>query len=170
MQTAEDIVRMKNSAIISVSPQATIAEALQTMVAHKIGAILIMDAGLIAGIWTERDLMRNIQQEGFDLQRAPIGDYMIKDVKFAAHDETVYELMDKFLGLRLRHLPVEKGGGLYRPALGRRRAKSQPQRKNGRARETARHGQLGLLRRMALGQRGCSSLSKEHKKCAGQPV
>ena len=110
MQTAEDIVRMKNSAIISVSPQATIAEALQTMVAHKIGAILIMDAGLIAGIWTERDLMRNIQQEGFDLQRAPICDYMIKDVKFAAHDETVYELMDKFLGLRLRHLPVEKGG------------------------------------------------------------
>ena len=63
MQTAEDIVRMKNSAIISVSPQATIAEALQTMVAHKIGAILIMDAGLIAGIWTERDLMRNIQQD-----------------------------------------------------------------------------------------------------------
>jgi CBS domain-containing protein len=110
MQTAEDIVRMKNSSIISVFPQATIAEALHTMVAHKIGAILVMDAGHIVGIWTERDLMRNIQQEGFDFQRAAVGDYMIEDVKFAAHDETVYELMDKFLGLRLRHLPVEKEG------------------------------------------------------------
>lgn len=110
MKTAADIVGMKNTSIISVSPQATIAEALQTMVAHKIGAILVMDAGLIVGIWTERDLMRNIQQEGFDLQSAKMDDYMVKDVKFAAYDETVYELMDKFLGLRLRHLPVEKEG------------------------------------------------------------
>lgn len=110
MQTAEDIVRMKNNEIISVSPQATIAEALQTMVTHKIGAVLVMDAGLIVGIWTERDLMRNTLLEGFDPQRASIGDHMVKEVAFAAYDETIYKLMDKFLGLRLRHLPVEKEG------------------------------------------------------------
>ncbi|MFT5378303.1 MAG: CBS domain-containing protein [Candidatus Latescibacterota bacterium] len=112
MQTAEDIVRMKNNEIISVSPQATIAEALQIMVTHKIGAILVFDAGLIAGIWTERDLMRNTLLEGFDPQQARLGDYMVKEVTFASYNETIYELMDKFLGLRLRHLPVEKEGEL----------------------------------------------------------
>jgi CBS domain-containing protein len=108
MQTAEDIVGKKKNDIISVTPQTTISEALRTMVDHKIGAVLIIEEGEIVGIWTERDLMRNMLQEGFDPQNALIGDFMVREVKFAAHDDTVYDLMDKLLGLRLRHLPVEK--------------------------------------------------------------
>ena len=80
------------------------------MVENKIGAVLIMEGKRIAGIWTERDLMRHTVEEQFDAQNARIGDYMVSDVQFAGHDDSIYELMDKFLGLRFRHLPIEQDG------------------------------------------------------------
>ena len=110
MKTAGDIVATKGENVISVSPDTTLHDALNTMVEYKIGAILVMDDDRIVGIWTERDLMRNTLAEGFDPKAVRIGDYMISNVRFAAHDDSIYELMDKFLGLRFRHLPVEKDG------------------------------------------------------------
>ena len=110
MKTAEDILAIKGSEVVSVTPEATIREALHIMVAHKIGAILIMDGGRVAGIWTERDLMRHILVEGFDPDTARMADHMVAHIRFAAHDDSIYSLMDQFLGLRFRHLPVEKDG------------------------------------------------------------
>ena len=54
--------------------------------------------------------MRNSLDEDFDPATARIGDYMTPGVKFAAHTDSAYELMDKFLGLRLRHLLIDKKG------------------------------------------------------------
>ena len=110
MKTAEDIIKINASDVVSVSPRATIHDALEIMTACKIGAILVIENKRIVGIWTERDLMRNVLSEGFDLQSAQIEDYMIQPVQFAAHDDSIYDLMDKFLGLRFRHLPIEKNG------------------------------------------------------------
>jgi signal-transduction protein with cAMP-binding, CBS, and nucleotidyltransferase domain len=54
--------------------------------------------------------MRNSLDEDFDPATARIGDYMTPGVKCAAHTDSAYELMDKFLGLRLRHLLIDKKG------------------------------------------------------------
>ena len=110
MKTAEDIVSIKGGEVISVSPQTTIHEALETMTQHKIGAVLVIEDDRIVGIWTERDLMRNVLVEDFDSTTARIGEYMVGHVRYAPHDATVYDLMDQFLGLRFRHLPIEKDG------------------------------------------------------------
>lgn len=110
MYTAEDILEQKNVRLINVAPTATVAEALNTMLENKIGAILVMDDDDILGIWTERDLMRNVMEEGFDVNTAVISDYMTKDLLSAPHDSHLYSLLDIFLGKRLRHLLIKKDG------------------------------------------------------------
>jgi len=54
--------------------------------------------------------MRNMKIEGFDPEKALIRDYMTKNLISAPVTDTVYNLMDKFLGKRLRHLLIEKDG------------------------------------------------------------
>ena len=65
MYTAEDILNAKGTDIIHTNPETTVADALKIMLENKIGAIVIKDGDEIVGIWTERDLMRNVITEGF---------------------------------------------------------------------------------------------------------
>jgi CBS domain-containing protein len=110
MKTAEEILKEKDIDIISVTADTTISEAIRIMIKNQIGAILVEKEGEIVGIWTERDLMRNVLTAGFDPNTAIISDYMSTGLKSATHTDTVYMLKDKFLGLRLRHLLIEKEG------------------------------------------------------------
>ena len=111
MRNAGDIIEKKGVHVISVPVDTTIRAALETMVKNKIGAMLVIgENDKVSGIWTERDLMRNTITDGFDPDTAKIGDLMSTNLQFAPHTATVYELMDKFLGLRLRHLLIQKDG------------------------------------------------------------
>ena len=108
--TAEEILEQKGRELYSVGADATVHEALTQMVEHKVGSTLVKEGSRIVGIWTERDLMRNSIEADFDPATARIGDYMTRGVKFASHTDSAYDLMDKFLGLRLRHLLIDKNG------------------------------------------------------------
>ncbi|MGQ9588706.1 MAG: CBS domain-containing protein [Planctomycetota bacterium] len=112
MRTAEKILREKESGreIVSVPAEATIREALEVMLAHRIGAIAVKEGGKIAGIWTERDLLRNTASEGFDPKTTRVRDVMVRSLLSAPHTATVFQLLDMFLGRRLRHLFIEKDG------------------------------------------------------------
>lgn len=111
MYTAEDMLNEKSSSdIIYTSPDATLADALDIMLNKKIGAILVKDNDKFVGIWTERDLMRNVVTEGFFSKTSKIKDYMTTELKTAKHDDSIFFLKDKFLGKRLRHLLIEKDG------------------------------------------------------------
>ena len=72
MKTAEDILANKKRHLITTASNKTIHEALEVMNAHKVGAILLTEAEehKIVGIWTERDLMRNVMIEGFNPKAA----------------------------------------------------------------------------------------------------
>lgn len=110
MKTAEDMLKAKGSDILSVSADTVVLDALKKMNEGKVGAILVTRNGQPAGIWTERDLMRNILDETFDPKTTRIETVMTKTLIFAPHTDTVYNLMDKFLGLRVRHLLIQKDG------------------------------------------------------------
>ena len=110
MKTAKDMVEEKHGGIISVAADTVLFDALKKMNQHRVGALLIKKEDEIIGIWTERDLMRNIIQDGFDPKQASIEDFMTTDLISAPHTDTVYNLMDKFLGLRIRHLLIEEDG------------------------------------------------------------
>ena len=110
MKTAEDIVRDKQRAIVSISWDQTVQQACREMVNRKIGAILVKKDDKFVGIWTERDLLMKINEEGFDPRTEKIGDHMTSPLKTAPHSTRIHKLQEMFLGLFLRHLPIEKDG------------------------------------------------------------
>ena len=110
MKTANDMIKEKGDEIVCVPVGTTVWDALEKMNQRKVGAILVTLDNQPAGIWTERDLMRDILNPEFDPKTKRIDDYMTKELIFAPHTDTVYNLMDKFLGLRVRHLLIEKEG------------------------------------------------------------
>ena len=112
METAKNMVKGKGREIVSVPVGTTIFAALKTMNRHRVGAILVTRDNKIIGIWTERDLMQDIIKEGFDPKSALIEEYMTTELISAHHSETVFNLMDKFLGLRIRHLFIEDDGDI----------------------------------------------------------
>lgn len=105
---AEDILKAKGLELISVSPRTTVSDALRIMTEHRVGAIVVKDNGRLVGIWTERDLMKNTVTEGFDPHSDEVSKHMVTGLKYASYDESVYQLQDKFLGMRLRHLLIKK--------------------------------------------------------------
>ena len=108
METAKTMVADKGRGIVSVPEGTTLFATLEKMNENKVGAILVTRDEEIIGIWTERDLMQDVIQEGFDLKSALIEDYMTTDLRSAPHSDTVFNLMDKFLGLRIRHLIIKE--------------------------------------------------------------
>jgi len=108
--TAEDLLAEKGSEIVSVAPDATVFEALKVMSERKLGAILVKENELFIGIWTERNLVGDTIREGFDARTVKIRDYMSSPVVTTPHDTPLYSLMDKILGLRVRHMLIERDG------------------------------------------------------------
>jgi signal-transduction protein with cAMP-binding, CBS, and nucleotidyltransferase domain len=108
--TAEDIIRDKSEEPLHVSPDITIYEAVKLILKNKDTAVLVKKEDKIVGIWTERDLLRNIATEGFHLKTAKIGDYMSTQLISAPHNFTVFQLIDRFLGRKVRHLLIDKDG------------------------------------------------------------
>lgn len=110
METAKNMLEGKGREIVSVPVGTTLFAALEKMNLNKVGAILVTRDEKIIGIWTERDLMQDVIKEDFDLKNGLIEDYMTTELISAPHSDTVFNLMDKFLGLRIRHLFIEEDG------------------------------------------------------------
>jgi CBS domain-containing protein len=109
MKTAEDILNDKApGAIISVTPDQTVSEAIAKMDDANVGAILIEKEGEIVGIWTERDLLRATNQPDFRPNEIAIGDQMKSHLHCANHDTSVEQLEEMFLGLFIRHILIYK--------------------------------------------------------------
>lgn len=104
MVTAEDILKLKGFNIVSVDRDTTVYKTVEVMVENKIGAVIIKEKDEIVGLWTERDLMRNIVNEGFDLNETKVGDCLLSKVQTAAHTTSLFELQAKFIGRYTRHL------------------------------------------------------------------
>lgn len=110
MKTAEDILKDKQREIEFVSWDQTVHQTCRQMIEKKIGAIVIRKDDEFVGIWTERDLLRNICNEGFDPRTAIVSDHMSSPLRSAPHSTRIHKLEDMFLGLFLRHLLIEKDG------------------------------------------------------------
>lgn len=110
MQTAQDIVNDKQSEIVTIDADQTVLDACRKMNARKIGAILVNKGNDLVGVWSERDLLRNITLDGFDPETAKVSDFMNYPLYTAPHDTPIQKLEEMFLGLFVRHLVVEKDG------------------------------------------------------------
>lgn len=110
MLTAEDILKSRGGALVTVSPDATVLEAVRSMTTHNVGSVLVFEGTLLVGIWTERDLLHQTPLPGFQAATARMRDHMVRNLVYTPHDDTVYELMDKLLGRRHRRLLITREG------------------------------------------------------------
>jgi signal-transduction protein with cAMP-binding, CBS, and nucleotidyltransferase domain len=110
MITAEEVLKEKNREMVCISSDRTIREALKLMNEQNIGAVLVKKEGKIVGIWTERDLLHNMNLPEFDPDTALVGDYMVSPLHTAPHTASILRINEMFLGLFIRHILVEKDG------------------------------------------------------------
>jgi CBS domain-containing protein len=108
MKTAEDILLEKKRDMVTVGPDQTLREALELMQTHRIGAILVKRGEKIVGIWTERDLARDILTSGFDIKTGRVSDYMTSKLFTAPSNTPIIRLQEMFLGLFVRHILITR--------------------------------------------------------------
>jgi CBS domain-containing protein len=99
--------------IISIEPTADLAAAVKCLASHRIGAVLIRGAGgRLAGILSERDIVRALAKNGPAALDLPVGQVMTRDVETCGEEETVARLMERMTAGKFRHVPVLRNGAL----------------------------------------------------------
>ncbi len=106
MRTVREIISGKGNDVYSVSPDDTIFNALKLMAEKKIGAVLVIENGEIAGIMSERDYARKVVLEGKSSKDASVREIMSHKVIYVDIDRMVEECMALMIEKRIRHLPV----------------------------------------------------------------
>ncbi|MGM0402809.1 MAG: CBS domain-containing protein [Thermodesulfobacteriota bacterium] len=108
--TALDVLQLKTPRMITVPPEATLAQAIEKMIEYNIGAILVKAGDELVGIWTERDHLRNTLMPGYDPKTNRIGDSMQTELYSTTADTSIMALQDIFLGLFIRHILIVDEG------------------------------------------------------------
>jgi CBS domain-containing protein len=111
MITVKEIIKKKGSEVYSISPDATVEQALRLMADKEVGALMVMDGEKIKGIFSERDYARR----GFLIGCSELGkvsQLMSKTLVLIGLDDTVEDCMNKMTDKHIRHLPVVKDGKL----------------------------------------------------------
>lgn len=106
MYPVRNILQVKGHDVWSISPDATVFEALRLMDAKGIGALVVMEDDRLVGILSERDYARKIILKGKSSQATIVREIMTQNVITVHPDQTVDEVMELMSGKSIRHLPV----------------------------------------------------------------
>ena len=107
------ILRQKGRAVTTVSPGATLLEVADKLAAKRIGAIVVIGVrGEVAGIVSERDIIRALATVGATCLTQPVAEIMTRQVVTCRETDTLDELMAMMTARRFRHLPVVTDGAL----------------------------------------------------------
>ena len=110
MRTVAEILARKTlRALVTVQTSDTVFEAVKRMDGANTGAVVVLEERRMAGIFTERDLMRRVVLRGLDLGATVVSDVMTRDLIYTAPDEPANAAMAKMTRHRCRHLPVVDG-------------------------------------------------------------
>jgi CBS domain-containing protein len=105
------ILDEKGHDVVTIGPDAKLAEAADMLAKKRIGAVVVTDGkGKILGILSERDVVRAISDDGAAGLDGPVSGVMTASVKVCDETHTVHQLMEIMTQGRFRHLPVEKDG------------------------------------------------------------
>jgi CBS domain-containing protein len=110
MTTARHLLERKGRDIYWVEPEDPVLEAIQLMADRHVGALLVMRAGELIGIVSERDYARKVILLGRSSSETPVWQIMSSPVITVAPDATVRDCMKLMTEHRIRHLPVAEQG------------------------------------------------------------
>ncbi len=112
MDTVRDLIRTKGSQIFSVTPDASVLEALKLMADKNIGAVMVMDGDKVVGILSERDCVRKVDLAGKTSRSAKVSEAMTSKVLYVDDTQSLDECMAIMIDKNIRHLPVYEKGKL----------------------------------------------------------
>lgn len=108
-----DILRRKGDTVATVRPEATVRELLAVLAEQNIGAAVVSpDGASIAGIVSERDVVRRLHEHGAALLDRPVSEIMTAEVRTCGPGDQVDDLRRAMTEHRFRHVPVVEDGGL----------------------------------------------------------
>jgi CBS domain-containing protein len=106
------ILKQKGARVYSISPDATVYEALEKMAEHDIGALVVVDENVIVGVMSERDYARKVILAGRSSKEIKVHEIMSSPAVTVSPNTTVDECMLRMTDKRCRHLPVVDEGKL----------------------------------------------------------
>jgi CBS domain-containing protein len=108
-----DVLRNKGSHVYTIGPDHTVQDAVQGLMQHRIGALLVVDGqGAAVGIITERDVLRECQTRSDQLARIRVREAMSRDLIVGLPDDDIRYTMGIMTENRVRHLPVIDRGAV----------------------------------------------------------
>lgn len=110
MASVSDLLDSKGTAIYSVGPDDPVLEAIKTMAQRHVGALLVMKAGELLGIVSERDYARKVILMGRASGDTPVSQIMSSPVHTVSPKRSVEDCMRLMTQHRVRHLPVVENG------------------------------------------------------------
>jgi CBS domain-containing protein len=107
------ILAAKGGDIFSIEPTADLAAAAKLLSTHRIGAAVIRGAGgRLAGILSERDIVRAVSEHGSEALTVPVGQVMTRNVVTCGENDSIADIMERMTSGKFRHLPVLRDGEL----------------------------------------------------------
>ena len=111
-----DILRWKatsNSAeVFTATPTDSVRDLLRSLAEHNVGALVVVADDAVAGVVSERDIVRRLGAEGADVLDRPIAEIMTTAVVTCASGDSIDGVAEIMTGRRIRHMPVVDGGQL----------------------------------------------------------
>ncbi len=110
--TISEILSRKGTAAWSISPDATVYEAVQLMADKNVGAVLVTENGKLAGIISERDYARKVVLKGKSSKTTKVREILSSNVIHVTPSHTVEDCMRLMTDRHIRHLPVLDGDAI----------------------------------------------------------
>jgi CBS domain-containing protein len=109
-----DLLKLCNSSPPHVTLDASVADAIRTMIERRVGAVAVVDKDhVVAGMFSERDVMKKFALSGRSAENAPVREYMSHYVVMGSPETTLAEALEVMVESKHRHLPiVDKQGKL----------------------------------------------------------
>lgn len=108
----EQILQSKGAQVYSVTGDQTLSEAVQVLNDRNIGAVIVKAGNQVAGILSERDIVRQLRKGGVAALQVTVKSCMTADIVSCRLDTSLDELMSEMTDRRIRHMPVIENGAL----------------------------------------------------------
>ncbi len=112
MKLVQHLLDAKGNDVISISPDASVLDAVKLMADKGVGSLVVMEGSELKGIVSERDYARKVIIKGRSSESTAVGEIMTAEVMTTTADQTVNQCMTLMTEKRIRHLPVVDGASV----------------------------------------------------------
>jgi CBS domain-containing protein len=103
----QDVLRRKGTMVATIRPDKTVSDLLASLSTHGVGALVVStDEQTVAGIVSERDVVRRLHEQGVGILDRPVEEIMTSSVHTCGPEDALHDIMRVMTLRRVRHVPV----------------------------------------------------------------